>query len=438
MNTQFLTKRVDNAPLIFFRIAFGFLLFWHSVTHVFGPEIKSLYLTPKYIFPFIGFEWLKPLPGVGMYVYFSLMAVAALCVSIGFMYRTSLSVLALLFTGTYLMQKVIYNNHHYLVILLCLLLLLMPANRFASVDAARNPAIKRYSMPQWCRLIFVFQMSVVYVFAAVAKLYPTWMDGTYMAMFMHTHRNPAYAVITQNHYFHLFLAWGGILFDLLIAPLLLYKRTRVIGTFAMLFFHLFNSYSLTIGIFPFLALSLIVFFYPPDVIRERLFWLKKEIPEQEIQRPESPKALLIPYLLLPYAVLQLLLPLRHYLLPGNVEYTQEGHRLSWRMKLHQKSITHFVMYIQKEGTTKMDTLPLNHYFTKRQLYRFPARPDMIWQAAQYIKQEYAKKHIPVNIYCSSKVSINNLPPRQLLDTTANLAHEKWEIWKHSRWVLKND
>lgn len=66
MQTSFLTKRVDNAPLILFRIAFGVLMAWHAFSEIIDGTVYKLYIKPKYFFPFIGFEWLKPLPGNGM------------------------------------------------------------------------------------------------------------------------------------------------------------------------------------------------------------------------------------------------------------------------------------------------------------------------------------------------------------------------------------
>lgn len=437
MQTGFLTKRVDNAPLIFFRIAFGLLLTWHCAKHIYAKELVSIYLKAKYLFPFIGFEWLKPLPGNGMYWYFGIMGVAAFFVAIGLFYRYSLFVTALLFTGTYLMQKTIYNNHHYLVILLCLLLLIMPANRYASVDVALKPSLKRYSMPQWCRYIIVFQVAIVYTFAAIAKMYPTWVDGTYTSILMSKHRNPAYALVTQNHYFHLFLAWGGMLFDLLIAPLLLIKRTRLLATLAMVFFHLFNAYTLHIGIFPYLALSLLVFFYPPDIIRKRLFWFKGAIPENELNDNMQPNIKMVKWVLIPYAVIQVALPLRHWFIPGDVLYTEEGHRLSWRMKLHSKN-NDVVIMAKEQGSNHLDTVPLKKYFTKKQILRFGGRPDMVWQAVQYIKSDYESKGKKVVLYASSKVSINREPKRETIDTTVNLAEAKWDHWRHNEWILKND
>ena len=40
-----------------------------------------------------------------------------------------------------------------------------------------------------------------------------------------------------------------------------------------------------------------------------------------------------------FAALQLLMPLRHWLYPGNPNWTEEGHRFAWHMKLRDKDAT---------------------------------------------------------------------------------------------------
>lgn len=127
-----LQQPVDNSPLIIFRIFFGLLLFLETSGAIVTGWVKENLILPKILFPFIGFEWLKPLPGSGMYCYYDLMAVLGFFVLIGFWYRVSLGLFTLLWWATYLMQKTSYNNHYYLIILLCFLMLLVPANAYAS------------------------------------------------------------------------------------------------------------------------------------------------------------------------------------------------------------------------------------------------------------------------------------------------------------------
>src|ERR1044071_9007933 len=45
---------------------------------------------------------------------------------------------------------------------------------------------------------------------------------------------------------------------------------------------------------------------------------------------------LVAGLLAAYLVVQLLFPLRHYLYPGDVNWTEEGHNFAWHMKLRTK------------------------------------------------------------------------------------------------------
>ena len=67
--------------------------------------------------------------------------------------------------------------------------------------------------------------------------------------------------LLQERWVHFFITYTGILFDLLIVPLLLIKRTRKWAFFASIFFHLFNSFVFQIGIFPYMSLAFSLFFF---------------------------------------------------------------------------------------------------------------------------------------------------------------------------------
>ena len=138
-----LFTQIDNAPLIVFRIFLGFLLACETFGAIITGWVKSNLAEPKFTFSHIGFEWLQPLPGYGMYFYFAAMGILGLLIMAGYKYRWSLGLFTLLWTGTYLMQKTSYNNHYYLLILVCVIMWFLPANRYASIDAAQNPGIKK-------------------------------------------------------------------------------------------------------------------------------------------------------------------------------------------------------------------------------------------------------------------------------------------------------
>jgi uncharacterized membrane protein YphA (DoxX/SURF4 family) len=177
MLNKYLFKHIDNSALIVFRIFFGLLCFLESFGAILTGWVKRVLIAPKFTFSFIGFEFLQPLPGNGMYIYYFIMSVFGLLIMFGYKYRFSMISFTLMWTGTYLMQKTSYNNHYYLLVLLGAIMVFLPANRYASMDVKLNPNLKSYSMPHWVKWVIVIQLFIVYTYASVAKLYPDWLNG---------------------------------------------------------------------------------------------------------------------------------------------------------------------------------------------------------------------------------------------------------------------
>ena len=184
MLNKWLFQRVDNSSLIVFRICFGFLITLEAWGAIFTGWIRRTLIEPQFTFNFIGFDFLQPLPGNGMYFYYGLMGLLGVFVMIGYKYKWSISGYTLMWTCVYLMQKSSYNNHYYLLILILIFMLIVPANTYASVDVKLNPKLKQISMPRWVVLFIVFQLWIVYTYASVAKLYPDWLSGEVPAMLM--------------------------------------------------------------------------------------------------------------------------------------------------------------------------------------------------------------------------------------------------------------
>jgi len=114
MLDRLLFTKTDNAPLVIFRVFFGVLVSLECYGAILTGWVKSTLVDPKFTFTFIGFEWLQPLPGNGMYIYFFVMGTLGILMAIGYKYRFSSISFFLLWTAVYLMQKTSYNNHYYL------------------------------------------------------------------------------------------------------------------------------------------------------------------------------------------------------------------------------------------------------------------------------------------------------------------------------------
>src|SRR5690606_2912003 len=428
-------RNIDNAPLIVFRIFFGFLIAVESFGSIATGWVRSVYVEPELHFQHIGFEWLKPLDGNGMYYYYAVMGIFGLLVMLGYKYRWSLLAFTLMWTGVYLMQKEAYNNHYYLLILVCLIMLFLPAHRYFSIDAKQNPEIKSLSMPVWCSWVMIAQMAIVYFFATVAKFYPDWLDGTFTKnLFSDKSHYPVVGELFSQAWFHLFIAYTGIAFDGLVIPLLLWKRTRNFALVASLIFHLFNSIVLQIGIFPYFALSFAVFFYEPETIR-KIFFKKKPLYIPEGNSYE--KRIFLRYFFIPFFVIQIILPIRHHFIKGDVSWSEEGHKMSWRMMLRSRTgITSFI--VVDKNTGERSYYKTYKKLKNKQIRIVGSQPDAIWQMAQYIKQEYADQGKDVAVYVESKVSINRHPYKKFIDETVDLASVEWDFFKHSDWIILYD
>lgn len=437
MLNKWLFTKIDNSSLIIFRIFFGILVALECYGAIVTGWVRKTLIEPQFTFTFIGFEWLQPLPGNGMYFYFFVMGTLGVLISLGYKYRFSVIAFTLLWTGVYLMQKTSYNNHYYLLILISLFMCFFPADRSHSLDVKKNTSLKSDAMHSYIKWIIVLQLFIVYTYAAIAKMYGDWVDFGIIKILMHS--KAEYYVIgelLQQPWIHRIIGIVGILFDLLIVPALLWKPSRKIAFCLSVFFHLFNSIVFQIGIFPYLSLAFTVFFFEPETIRGIFFKTKKPHVGHEIEVPSYKNTVLL--IAGVYFMFQLVLPIRHYFIKDDVLWTEEGHRLSWRMMLRSRGgyITFKVVNHENNQSKKID---LDAYLTKKQKRRIGGYPDFIWQFAQHLKKEYAQKGENVSVYAeNSKVSVNGKPLRTFIDPKTDLANAPWHFFKHNDWILPSD
>ena len=428
---EVLFKRVDNSALIVFRIFFGLLVALECWGAIFTGWIKRTLIDPKYNFHFIGLDFLEPLPGNAMYFYYAFMGVLGIFIMIGFYYKWSVSAFTFLWAAAYLMQKSAYNNHYYLLILISIFMLIVPAHRYLSYDTRKGNLAESYSMPQWVNLFIIAQLFIVYVYASVAKMYPDWLDTTVAEALMSYKKSyPLIGEVLQLKPVLYIIAYFGIIFDLLIVPLLLWNKTRVAAFVLSIFFHLFNSIIFGIGIFPYMSLAFIVFFFPAETIK-RTFRLKKPFYDKNEVITPNYKTGLISFFTV-WFVIQLILPIRHHFIKGDVLWTEEGHRMSWRMMLRTKrNINNFKIVNLETNETKY--INNKDYLTSKQI-RSLGKPDFIWQYAKLIEQDYADKGIPVAVHANVKVSVNRRPYYQLIDPDLDITSVNWNYFSHNEWV----
>ncbi|RKR14462.1 vitamin K-dependent gamma-carboxylase-like protein [Maribacter vaceletii] len=433
---RFLFQRIDNSSLLLFRIFFGILVSLECYGAMVTGWIKRTLIEPSFTFSFIGFEWLQPLPGNGMYFYFFIMGTLGVCIALGYKYRVSIIAFFILWSGVYLMQKTSYNNHYYLLALISFLMCFLPANKGSSLDAKKNVSLQSKTMCAYVKWIIVLQLVIVYTYASIAKLYGDWLDFGMVELLMKGKADYyVIGVFLQQHWVHVIMGTFGILFDLLVIPALLYKPTRKLAFILSIFFHLFNAVVFQIGIFPFLSLAFTVFFFEPKTIRN-IFFKTKEVSKPTVVNIPKNKNILLAFFTT-YFIIQLFLPIRHHFITDNVLWTEEGHRLSWRMMLRSRRGS-VLFKVKNKDTGKEIYVKQNKYLTQKQRARVASYPDFMWQFAQRLKMEYKEKGEDIAVYAiNSKISINGRYMQPFVDPKIDLANETWSHFSHHHWILSS-
>ena len=425
-------RLVDNSPLIVFRIIFGLLIIAESWGAIMTGWVQRTFIDPSFNFSFIGFEWLSILHGEEMYYYFFAMGMVGICIMLGLFYRISIVVFVIMWSAVYLAQKTHYNNHYYLLMLLSMLMSVVPAHTYKSIDILRKPKIKSTTCPQWCLWIFAAQISLVYFYGGIAKIYPDWIEAKTIGILFQLKSN--YFIIgplLAKEWFQFFIAYSGIVFDLLIAPALIWKRTRKIAFIASIIFHLFNSVVFQVGIFPYIGIAFGLFFFAPEVI-SKTFFKKKKI-EKTAQNLSTNKWIV--GVLIFWFTLQVVLPLRHWRYRDHVSWTEEGHRLAWRMMLRVKyGYVSFKIVDVKTG--KEWTIKPRDFLTSAQARSIATKPDMCWQFVQWLKNHYKEQGIKdIAIYANGKSNLNGNGYATFYNPDTNLAAIEWRQFEHADWLL---
>ena len=427
---QRLSEPVDIAWLVAVRVSFGLIMLWEVVRYFDKGWIWKYWIAPEFHFTYFGFDWVVPWTGDGMYWHFLALGCLALLTTLGLFYRVAAALFFIGFSYVFLLEQARYLNHFYLVCLVSLLMAVVPAHRSASVDARLGVCRQSNTVPAWCLWLLRFQVGVVYFFGGVAKLNSDWLAGEPLRMWLHKRTDYAWVgPLFGQEEVVMTMVYGGLFFDLLIVPLLMWPRTRAAGFAGVLFFNLTNAVLFNIGIFPWFAIALSTVFFAPD-------WPRRYRVLKEHQTTKPPAAIACSWavlaFLVAYAGWQLLLPLRHWLYPGNVNWTEEGHLYAWHMKLRSKSGR--ARFLVKDDAGNEFEVDATDYLKSWQARKMAGRPDMIHQFAHYLGDRLGADGTKVaSIRVDARVSLNGRRRQHLLDPHVNLLREHRTIWPKT-WI----
>jgi hypothetical protein len=438
---NYFERQTNAAPLAVFRLFFGVLMCVSIIRFWSKGWIQTLYIDPTFHFSYYGFEWVQPI-GIYTYLLFLICGISSFLVAIGYKYRLSILVFFLSFTYIELMDKTTYLNHYYFVSVISFILFFLPCNAQFSIDAVIRR--KSYKMvPNWTIDSLKLMLGIVYLCAGLTKINSDWL---LRAMPLKLWLKSKYDLpvvgqtIMQQEWFHYFMSWGGMFYDLSIPFLLLLKKTRSFAFFLVVMFHIVTRILFPIGMFPYIMiLSTIIFF--DATLHERILLFiarifriaKQKLHPPMMQMEQHKVSKISSFIVVVFLTLQLFIPWRSVLYPGELFWNEQGYRFSWRVMLMEKKGSS-IFKIVNSKTKAFFYVNNDDFLTPVQQKQMSFQPDMILEYGHYLGTHFKSQgHKNVAVFVESYVSLNGRISSKFIDPTANLLEFK-DTFKHKHWI----
>ncbi len=428
--TAWLNQPKSSVGLGIFRVLFGVILLW-DVLRIFRIGLLDSFYPRGIIF---NYEFLEmPLVEAKTLEFiFVLLIIALICVILGVFYRIAMSLFFLGFTYFFLLDQTFYNNHLYMVCLLSFLMIFIPAD--ASFGLAKKK--RRSEVPNWTYRILQFQIAVVFFFGAVSKMNPYWFEFHPVKELLEIRAQASGNEWLNSTFFYYFICWGGFLFDLLVGVLLWVRKTRILGMIGAVFFSLSNAYLFNdIYIFPFLLIASLFLFADQVKLKARV--QKWGLAKGKVEERELKKVGAIGVVgLLVFVIIQLALPVRHYFKPGYTDWTGEGQRFAWRMKIQYRDIQEHDFRLLDVDNKVIHEIELEKYLYPDEITEMCHSPQMVMQFVDYLEEEIAPKARIKNYWVLSniKIGFNGEEPIYMFDPNLDLAAARKENPNAAAWI----
>jgi hypothetical protein len=271
-------------------------------------------------------------------------------------------------------------------------------------------------------------VGMVYAFAGLAKLNPDWLlRGQPLAIWLPQDADlPLAGPLLAQPAAALALSWAVVAFELAIVPLLLWKRTRLAAYVVAVAFHAGTAVVLPeIGMFPWIMSAGALVFLAPDWPGRlaRALRLPARAPAPAVPRVAS-AGRAAPALVVAVALLELALPFRHLLYPGDVRWTEEGYRYSWRVMLTEK-VGHAEFRVRDPASGREWEVSPGEYLTPVQERAMAVQPDMVLDTAHLIADDMAAHGIAgAEVRADVWVSMHGRAARRLVDPGVDLAAQR--------------
>ncbi len=440
---SYLNTNTKAASLAAFRILFGALMLVSLIRFAVLGWIEKLYIAPEFFFKYTGFSWVQPI-GNWTYLIFIFCGLSSIGIVLGYKYRVSIVAFFLSFTYIELMDKTTYLNHYYFISVMAFLMIWLPMHHYYSIDAYQRKELRAQYVPRWTVDAIKLLLGIVYFYAGLAKInydwlinalpLKIWLPGSYDL--------PLIGGWLEQSWVAYAFSWGGMIYDLTIPFLLLWKPSRKLAFILVVIFHLFTRALFPIGMFPYIMIICTIIFFDAKVHERiidfiaRLIKISRTIFDNNLViTSKNSNQNFVKGIVLVFFLFQLLIPFRHMLYPDNLYWTEEGYRFSWRVMLMEKAGTASFKIVDG-ATGKRFYVDNRDFLTSFQEKQMATQPDMILEYAHYLRDHFANQgHQNIEIYVESYVALNGALSKPFIDPAVDLTKE-YDTWKHKGWILE--
>ncbi|MEM9997925.1 MAG: HTTM domain-containing protein [Bacteroidota bacterium] len=460
----------DPLVLGLFRIAFGVVMALSALRFILLDWGPALYVEPVTRFAYPGFGWVPRPSAVVLDIVLWTQVVAALGFAIGRGAKVWLLLFVVSFTYVELLDATTYLNHYYFVSALGLLMLLLP------MGAALVPGRPSRQVPAWTLGALRVHVGLVYFFAGVAKLHPDWLiDAQPLRIWLAARGGmPVIGPLLDLWWMPWAMSWAGAAFDLTVAFFLWHRRTRPWAYAVAFAFHAATYVLFNIGVFPFVMMVAALVFFEADQwrggYRRIRRWIVSPPPRQSLALAKAGEGMGVvdriaseasrskrqppltppgqgensranqrrwPFALAAVLLaLQLVVPLRHWLYPGDRFWTEEGYRFAWHVMVASKT-GHATFLVRDPATDRRWTILPSDDLTAFQEKEMAVQPDFLWQYAQHVERRFqAAGYDDVEVRAEVYVNLNGQDSRLLIDPDVDLTAVGRHVFTPKPWIYR--
>ncbi|TSE06783.1 HTTM domain-containing protein [Aquimarina algiphila] len=436
----YLNKTSRAATLAAFRILFGMLMLMSLVRFLSKGWVNKFYIEPIFHFKYYGFSWVVTW-GEYTYILFFVAIISCVGIILGYKYRLSIVLFFLSFTYIELIDKTTYLNHYYFISILSFLLCFLPLNVTFSLDSYyKNKSYK--NVPKWTVDAIKVLIGVVYFYAGLAKLNSDWLFRAQPLKIWLSSKTdfPIIGKFMNDTWFHYLMSWSGAIYDLTIPFLLLIRKTRPFAFILVVIFHVFTRVLFPIGVFPYVMICATLIFFSGELhekflrVLGNILKLKSKVNDvRNVYLPRIYRKVFLVVCL--FLSIQLVLPFRYVLYPGELFWTEEGYRFSWRVMLMEKAgYTSF--RIVKYDTGNSFTVDNKHFLNAFQNKQMSTQPDFIVEYAHFLGDHYKKEleNENIGVFVEGYISLNGRLSQPYIDPRVDLLKVK-DGFQHKTWIL---